>query len=46
MRRVAGEHGGAGGDGVRSEGGGDYLGGLKAGLEGAASGLANDGVED
>lgn len=46
MHSVAGEHGRAGGDGVGAEGGGDDLGGLEAGLEGAASGFADDGVED
>ena len=43
---VAGEHGGAGGDGVGAEGGGDDLGGLEAGLEGAAASFADDGVQD
>lgn len=46
VRSVAREHGGAGGDGVGVEGGGDDLGGLEAGLEGAPAGFADDGVED
>jgi len=44
MRCIAREHGRAGGDGVGAEGGGDDLGGLEAGLEGAASGFADDGL--
>ena len=37
--RVAGEQGRADGDGVGAEGGGDDLGGLEVGLEGAAARL-------
>src|SRR4028119_1672394 len=43
---LAGADAPAGRDGVPAEGGGDDLCGLEAGLEGAASGFADDGVED